>query len=70
MDAKEHIVGSIELVTDERDLLLELFASAEKELLAQIDHTDSRDYRVRLEKRFAVLESLKAKVSRAADKQQ
>ena len=70
MDGKEHIVGIIELMTDERNLLLDLFASAEKELLAQIDHTDSRDYRVKLEKRFAVLESLKAKVSRAADEEQ
>ena len=53
---------TLEITTQEKQLLLELFESAEREMILGIDHSDSRIYRTRLQNRLGLLEKLKAKV--------
>ena len=50
------------LTDQERELLVELLASAEKELLVEIHHADARDYRTRLQERLTLLESVRSKL--------
>ena len=53
------------MTDSERSLLLELLASAEKELIAEISHTDTRDYKVHLQQRLELLQSIKGKIERS-----
>jgi hypothetical protein len=58
MNSLEHL----DLTGSEKDLLAELLASAERELLTEIAHTDTRDYREKLEERLATLQQLRCKI--------
>ena len=49
---------------DERDLLLELIESAEKQMVQGIDHADSRAFKHQLRQRAHTLESLKRALTR------
>jgi hypothetical protein len=50
------------LTDQEREFLAELLASAEKELLLEIHHADTRDYRTKLHERLSLLESVRKKL--------
>ena len=63
MESKTPVVIAIELTEPERDCLLEVLASAERELLTEISRTDTRDYRERLEDRLTLLESVRARIT-------
>jgi hypothetical protein len=63
MDSRTPVVTTIELTEPERDFLMEVLASAERELLTEISHTDTRDYRERLEDRLTLLESVRARIT-------
>jgi hypothetical protein len=50
-------------VTDkEQDLLLELIEAEQKQIIHELHHTDSRDYRAMLRERLLNVEALLAKV--------
>jgi len=63
MGTKEENVTTIELREEEREFLLELFASAERQLLRELDHTDTRQYRTKLEDRLSLLAQVKGKIT-------
>jgi len=63
MNANASAVTTIELPESEREFLLEVLASAEKELLTEISHTDTREYRDRLEERLTLLESVRSRIA-------
>jgi len=63
MDSRTPVVTTIELTEPERDFLMEVLASAERELLTEISRTDTRDYRERLEGRLTLLESVRARIT-------
>jgi hypothetical protein len=63
MDSRTPVVTTIELTGPERDFLMEVLASAERELLTEISRTDTRDYRERLEDRVTLLESVRARIT-------
>ena len=58
----------LEISEEERTLLLELIAEAEKAAIRGIDHTDTRDFKDLLRKRLAMLGSAKEKVRSYAPK--
>ena len=51
-----------EISEQERELLLELIETAEKQTIHSIDHTDSRRFRHLLRTRLELLESLEKKL--------
>jgi hypothetical protein len=53
---------TIEINEREKQVLAEIFEAAEKELLAGIDHADTRDYRTKLQERLRIVEGLQAKI--------
>ena len=53
---------TIEITDREKQVLGELFEAAEKELIAGIDHADTREYRKKLKERLRVMEALRAKI--------
>ncbi len=55
----------MQITDSERTLLLELLTFAEKELIAEIHHTDTRDYKVLLHRRLELLQSIKGKIERS-----
>jgi len=55
----------MEITESERRLLLELLGSAERELIAEISHTDTREYKVLLQQRLGLLQSIKGKIERS-----
>jgi hypothetical protein len=57
------VVTTIELTEPERDFLIEVLTSAERELLTEISRTDTREYRERLEDRLTLLESVRARIT-------
>jgi len=63
MESKTPVVITIELTEPERDLLMEVLASAERELLTEISRTDTREYRDRLDERLTLLESVRARIA-------
>ena len=63
MDSRTPVVATIELTESERDFLMEVLASAEREPLTEISRTDTRDYRERLEDRLTLLESVRARIT-------
>ncbi|HME98323.1 MAG TPA: hypothetical protein VKK06_00520 [Terriglobia bacterium] len=63
MNSRTPVVTTIELTEPERDFLIEVFASAERELLTEISRTDTREYRERLEDRLTLLESVRARIT-------
>ena len=60
-DVEQQGVTTIELAQREREFLLEILASAERELLTELGHTDSREYRDKLENRLSLLETVRAR---------
>ena len=60
-DVEQQGVTTIELAQREREFLLEILASAERELLAELGRTDSREYRDKLENRLSLLETVRAR---------
>jgi hypothetical protein len=57
----------IEMTDQEQKLLLELVEAQPKQIIQELDHTDTRDYKAILRDRLRTLEGLLAKVqSRAA----
>ena len=63
MDSSTPVVTTIELTEPERDFLMEVLASAERELIAEISRTDTREYRERLDDRLTLLESVRARIT-------
>jgi len=63
MESKTPVVIAIELTEPERDFLMEVLASAERELLTEISRTDTREYRDRLDERLTLLESVRARIA-------
>ena len=63
MNSRMPVVTTIELTELERDFLIEVLASAERELLTEISRTDTREYRERLEDRLTLLESVRARIT-------
>jgi hypothetical protein len=63
MDSRTPAVTTIELTELERDFLLEVLASAERELLTEISRTDTREYRETLEDRLTLLETVRARIA-------
>ena len=53
---------TIEITDREKEVLGELFETAEKELIAGIDHADTREFRKKLKDRLRVMEALRAKL--------
>jgi hypothetical protein len=56
----------LEITDKEQEFLLELMDEGQKQLIRELDHTDSRDYKALLTGRLAVLEGLLAKVQSRA----
>jgi hypothetical protein len=63
MSVKEQTVTNVELPERESEFLLEVLASAEKELRTEINRTDTREYRDRLGDRLALLESVRNRIA-------
>jgi len=63
MNGKELARTVVELSELESEFLLEILASAERELLAELSRTDSREYRQKLEDRLRLLESARARIT-------
>lgn len=55
-----------EVTDQERSLLRELVEERQKQIIQELDHTDSRDYRELLRDRLRTLESILAKVQSQA----
>jgi hypothetical protein len=52
----------VEITLPEKELLIELFDSAERELIQGIDHADNRDFRAKLREQLELLEALRDKL--------
>ena len=63
MSVTEQTVTNVELPQRESEFLLEVLASAERELLAELSRTDTREYRYTLTKRLALLESVRNRIT-------
>ena len=63
MSVKEQTVTNVELPQRESEFLLEILASAERELLAELSRTDAREYRPTLRERLALLESVRNRIT-------
>jgi len=63
MSVKEQAVTNIELPERESEFLLEVLASAEKELLTEINRTDTREYREQLDERLTLLETVRNRIT-------
>jgi len=57
----------LEITNAERDLLFELIESAHQEIIQEIDHTDTREFRKRLQERLELLEQVRVKVGASRD---
>ena len=51
----------LEITNLEKDLLFELIESAHRELIQEIDHTDTREFKKLLQDKLGVLEQIGAK---------
>ena len=52
----------LEITNSERDLLFELIESAHREMIQEIDHTDTRNFRKLLKEKLELLEHVGAKI--------
>ena len=59
----------LEITNSERDLLFELIESAHREMIEEIDHTDTRDFRKLLQNKVELLERVGAKIGAAHTEQ-
>jgi len=55
----------LEITDLEKDLLFELIESAHRELIQEIDHTDTREFRKLLQDKLGLLEQVGAKFGAA-----
>jgi hypothetical protein len=53
----------LEITDLERQFLVEVVEAASKTMLHEIDHTDSREYRKRLQHRMTILEHISKKIN-------
>jgi len=58
---------ALEITNAERDVLFELIESAHHEIIQEIDHTDTREFRKRLQERLELLEQVRVKVGASRD---
>lgn len=56
-----------EITDPERELLFELIESAHREIIQEIDHTDTRNFRTLLKERLELLERVGAKLGTATN---
>ena len=59
----------LDITNSERDLLFELIESAHREMIQEIDHTDTRDFRKLLKTKLELLEHVGAKIGVAHKEQ-
>jgi hypothetical protein len=59
----------LEITDSERQFLMEVVEIASKTMLQEIDHTDSREYKKRLQDRMRTLEHLAKKIRETQDTQ-
>ena len=52
----------MEITNEERDVLFELIQSSHREMIQEIDHTDTRDFRKLLQERLELLEHVGTKI--------
>jgi len=57
----------LEITDSERQFLMEVIEIASKTMLQEIDHTDSREYKKRLQDRMRTLEHLGKKIRASQD---
>ena len=57
----------IEITDSERTFLLELVDSASRTILHELDHTDTREYRKKLQDRIRILEYLAGKIRQSQE---
>ena len=57
----------LEITSSEKDLIFELVETAHREMLREIDHTDTREFRKLLQNKLGLLEQVGAKVGAARD---
>ena len=55
----------LEITNLEKDLLFELIESAHREIIQEIDHTDTREFRKLLQEKLELLEQIGAKFGAA-----
>jgi hypothetical protein len=58
----------LEITNSEKDLIFELVETAHREVIHEIDHTDTREFRKLLQQKLGLLEQIGAKVGAAQDK--
>jgi hypothetical protein len=56
----------LEISNSERQYLTEVIEAASRSIIHEIDHTDSREYRKRLQERLKILEDLVVKIKEPA----
>ena len=59
----------LELTNSETDLLFELIEAAQRKMIQEIDHTDTRDFRKLLQAKLDLLERVGAKIAAEHTKQ-
>lgn len=59
----------LDITNSERDLLFELIESAHREMIQEIDHTDTRDFRKLLKTKLELLEHVGGKIGTARTEQ-
>jgi hypothetical protein len=52
----------LEITNSEKDLLFELIESANREMIHEIDHTDTREFKKLLQNKLDLLEKVGAKI--------
>jgi hypothetical protein len=57
----------LEITDLERQFLVEVVEAPSKTMLHEIDHTDSREYKKRLQTRMAILEHISRKIKEPHD---
>lgn len=57
----------LEITDSERTFLLELVDSASRTILHELDHTDTREYRKKLQDRIRILEHLARKIRQSEE---
>ena len=59
----------LEITDSERNFLMELVDSASRTILHELDHTDTREYRKKLNHRMRILEHLSRKMQEPQEAQ-
>ena len=59
----------LQITNSERDVLFELIESAHREMIQEIDHTDTRGFRKLLQNKLELLERVEAKIVEAHTEQ-